>query len=85
MGKKKKDKKTKKNSIKIWSILHGPFHKDDLQNSEGIDEDLEYVIVAKTEVNGDVVDMEFWFKSFDDVQAVVKHFQTKIEPLEINT
>lgn len=84
MGKKKDKKKTKKSSVKIWSILHGPFHVDELEDSSEVPDDLEYFIVAKAEVDGEIQDMEFWFRSFEDVQVLVKHFQTKIEPIEVN-
>ncbi len=82
MGKKKK--KSKQPSVKIWAILHGPFHKDDLEDPSNVPDDLEYFIVAKAEVDGEVQDMEFWFQTFDDVQVLVKHFATKIEPIEVN-
>jgi hypothetical protein len=73
-----------KPSVKIWSIQHGPFHKSDLEDPSNVPDDLEYFIVAKAEVGGEIEDLEFWFQTFDDVQVLVKHFQTKIEPIEVN-
>lgn len=88
MGK-KKDKKKKKlekavsSKVKIWKISHGPFHVDEVDD-DNVPEGLEYMVVALTEIDGELHDMEFWFGSLEDVNVWVKHFQTKIEPIEVN-
>lgn len=73
-----------KPKIKIWGVQHGPFHKDDLEDPSHVPDDLEYFIVAKAEVDGEIDELEFWFQNFNDAWAVVKHFQTKIDPIEVN-
>lgn len=87
MGKKKDKKKKLKapvsNKIKIWKINHGPFHVDEVDDPH-VPEGLEYMIVALVEFDGELSEQEFWFGSFEDAQVWVKHFQTKIEPLEVN-
>jgi hypothetical protein len=41
-------------------------------------------MVLKVADNTHVFDAEFWFDHMDDAYAIVKHFQTSIEPINLN-
>lgn len=69
--------------VKIWNISQGPFHVDEVED-DNVPEGLEWMVVALVEYAGELSEQEFWFGSFDDVQVWVKHFQSKIEPIEVN-
>lgn len=69
--------------VKIWNITQGPFHVEDVED-DNVPEGLEWMVVALVEFDGELSEQEFWFGSFDDVQVWVKHFQSKIEPIEVN-
>lgn len=89
MGKKKDKKKKDKVKdvaplkLKVWKINHGPFHVDEVDDTN-VPDGLEYMLVALVEYNGELSEQEFWFGSFEDAQVWIKHFQTKIEPIEVN-
>tara|TARA_R100000935_G_C2703558_1_gene111265 strand:- start:128 stop:364 length:237 start_codon:yes stop_codon:yes gene_type:complete len=63
-------------TVKIWGVLEGPMGMDD-------DGELVYVNLCKIEIDGKVEHVEYYFDNFDDAYEMVKHFQTKIEPLEV--
>ncbi len=69
--------------MKVWKINSGPYHRDEVDDDELPDE-LEYMVVALVEVDGELYDQEFWFGSWDEVQMWVMHFKSKIEPIEVN-
>jgi len=81
--KKKKLEKTVSPKVKVWKISHGPFHVDEVDDPN-VPEGLEYMVVALTEIDGELHDMEFWFGSLEDLEVWTKHFATKIEPIEVN-
>ena len=88
MGKKKDKRKKDKEGlkplkIKVWKINHGPFHVDEVEDPR-VPEGLNYMVVALIEVDGELSEQEFWFGILEDVNVWIKHFQTKIEPIEVN-
>lgn len=68
--------------IKIWGIVSGPYHRDEVDDPD-VPDGLEYMLVCQVEVDGELTVSEYWFDSFEDSQIWVKHFQSKIEPLEV--
>jgi hypothetical protein len=79
--------------VKLWHIVQGPFHRDDLPDADDVPDGLEYMMVIKTEAKHTVVgqkkkkkevyDAEYWFPDFNSVQAIVTHFSKSIEPLKM--
>lgn len=69
--------------MKVWRIISGPYHRDDVEDSE-VPEGLEYMLVTLTETDGELEDQEFWFGSWDEVQQWVMHFKSKIDPIIVN-
>ena len=72
--------------FQIWCILEGPISVDDMPEDE-IPEtatDTSVFMVLKVADNSHVFDAEFWFDHMDDAYAIVKHFQTSIEPINLN-
>ena len=41
------------------------------------------MLVCKVELDGKIVDVDYWFEHSEDADAWVQHFKTSIEPLEI--
>jgi len=68
--------------LKIWAILHGPFHKDELPHPN-VPDSLNFMVVCKIERLGEVFDQELWFPTLDGVKAWQKHFAATIEPIVI--
>lgn len=68
-------------TVKLWGILHGPFHRDETEHDPP--EGCVYMAVLKAEVKGKVFEEEFWFGTLEEFRVLEKHFQTKIEPIEL--
>jgi len=71
------------NKVKVWGVVSGPYHRDDVDDPN-VPDGLEYMLVCQVEVDGEVTVSEYWFSSFEDSQVWVKHFQSKLEPIEVN-
>lgn len=69
--------------VRVWGINAGPFHRDEVDDPHVPDE-LEYMLVCKIEVDGEITVQEFWFSSLEDANIWVDHFYSKIEPIEVN-
>ena len=69
-------------SVKVWGIVSGPYHCSEVDDPD-LPDGLEYMLVCKVEVDGELTVAEYWFGSFEDANRWVSHFQTKIEPLEV--
>ena len=87
LGTKDTGKVPTKTPLKIWGIMEGPFHRDDFPEDElddlGISDDVEWMIVAKIEEDGKIGTVNFWYETFEEVDALVGYFKFNIEPLEV--
>ena len=70
-------------SIKIWDIVSGPISKEDSDDPDDYPNNCDYMLVCKVELNGKIVDVDYWFEHLEDADAWIQHFKTSIEPLEI--
>jgi hypothetical protein len=70
-------------NLKIWGIVNGPFHKEELPHNN-VPEDLNFMIVCKVEEAGEVYDQEMWFPDLTGIVAWQKHFATTVEPISID-
>jgi hypothetical protein len=77
------DPPQKLNSVRIWGIAQGPYHKDDVPDYEGPEDTDAWMLLCKVEKDGQVSDEEFWFEDLEDVRAWQKHFASRIEPIEV--
>lgn len=78
--------------IEVGQILEGPLPVDDpsvlamLSDDQHPPEDANYVIVALVEDDmGEMQDVNMWFDNKADADDWVKHFQTKIDPIVIQS
>lgn len=79
----RKIKKTPpEHAIRIWGVVAGPFFRDEIE--EDLPEGLEVMLVCKVEIDGEITVQEFFFTEFDHAYQIVKHFQSKIEPIEVS-
>lgn len=69
-------------SLKIWGVVAGPFHKDEIDAD--LPDDVEYMLVCKVEVDGELTVHEYFFENFEDAHQIVEHFRTRIEPIEVS-
>ena len=70
-------------AIKVWGVTHGPTAVEDLPEDEFYPEESSHFLVCKTEVDGEIEHMHFWFENFDNAYELKKHFDKSIEPLEV--
>jgi len=70
-------------SIKIWDIVSGPISKEDSDDPDDYPNNCDCMLVCKVELNGKIVDVDYWFEHLEDADAWIQHFKTSIEPLEI--
>ena len=81
--------------VKLWHVQQGPFHRDELPDTDDIPQGLEYMMIIKTERKRDeygiklkkkerVSDEEYWFPSFEQAMMIVDHFKKSIEPLKMD-
>ena len=71
-----------KKGIKIWNLIEGPTHIDELIDEEFPD-GAKYRLVCSVEENGKLEDANFWFETEEDANDWIKHFRVKIDPIEI--
>lgn len=75
-------KKTKpKNVLKLWGIVEGPFHREEVEGEE--DNDQEWMLVMKISKGEEVSESQIWFDTFQDVYQIRRYFEKNIEPLEL--
>lgn len=60
--------------MKIWNVNSGPYENDDGQ--------IWNVCLIENE-EGQMVEDEIYYETFDDAYSMVVHFKFKIEPIEI--
>ena len=68
--------------LKIWGIIEGPFHIDEVPyDVRPNEDDMEFMMVLKMETDvDDIDDFEVWFKSMEEVDLLKNHFSKNIEP-----
>ena len=75
-------KKTKpKNVLKLWGIVEGPFHREDVDGEE--DNDKEWMMLMKISRGSDVHEAELWFDTYAEVYQLKNYFDKNIEPSEL--
>ena len=77
----KKKKKVEAPKILIWNTMSGVLLPEDLgqdPNFEG-----EVYVKVKLEVDGGMVDTYLSLEDTDQALELIKHFRTKIEPIEV--
>ena len=78
---------TTEDRVLIWGVLEGPFHREDFPEDEleamGIPDDWNFMIVARVSEGEKVGAVNLWYDTLDEAYAVVKHFKTSIEPMEL--
>lgn len=78
---------TSAKTTKIWGVLGGPIHRDEIPEEEllaaGIPPDAEAMLVCRIEEDGEIGFVNYWYPSFDDAYEVKKYFDVNIEPLEV--
>jgi hypothetical protein len=71
------------NVIKVWGIIEGPIYIEDLPEDEEVPEHMEYLLVCKAEIDGEIEPVNFWFADLEQAYEWQKHFSKHIEPLHI--
>lgn len=75
-------KKTKpKKVLKLWGIVEGPFHREEVEGEE--DNEQEWMLVMKISKGEEVSESQIWFDTFQDVYQIRRYFEKNIEPLEL--
>lgn len=67
--------------LKLWGIIEGPFHRDEVEGA--YDEDLEWMLLMKVSIGDEVKDSEVWFETYEEVYKIKKYFDKNIEPMEV--
>jgi hypothetical protein len=68
-------------SIKVWGILEGPVDIKEVDEEDNLPEDAGWFMVCKTEIDGQIQPVNFWFETMDHAYEWQKHFSKSIEPL----
>lgn len=75
------------NKVLIWDVIEGPFRREDFDEdelfNEGIPDHLNFMLFVRIEDEGVIDTVNFWYDTEEEVYEVVKHFKSKIEPLEV--
>lgn len=75
-------KKTKPVSVmKLWGIVEGPFHREEVEGKE--DNDKEWMMLMKASKDNEVFEAEVWLDTFQQVYQLRRYFEKHIEPLEM--
>jgi len=71
---------------KIYGVVSGPFHTDDVQGVDYYDEDYEgwFVNCIVEQTDGSIDDEEIFFDTFEEALEVVEWFKASIVPYEID-
>ena len=74
----------KDKSMKIWDVIEGPYSAKDMMPDFPVPlpEDLHFNL-CKVEIDGKVEHIELFFNDFNSAYEMVTHFQTSIDPIEI--
>jgi hypothetical protein len=68
--------------VKIWGVIEGPVLGADIPDCYFPDEAAG--LILKVSNGKDVFEAEFWFDNLDEAYKIVRHFHSKIEPIELN-
>tara|TARA_X000001388_G_scaffold63226_1_gene49138 strand:- start:421 stop:693 length:273 start_codon:yes stop_codon:yes gene_type:complete len=78
----------KNKKMKIWAMTEGPFHYTDLPPEDIAEypymDELEWFAVCKVEVDGKLIDHEFFFETLEQVYQWKNYFNNHMEALEID-
>jgi hypothetical protein len=69
--------------LKIWGVLQGPYSRQEVGDPY-VPDGLNYMVLCKASYKKEVFDREFWFETLDEARAMVDHFKSNIEPMELN-
>jgi hypothetical protein len=67
--------------MKLWGIVEGPFHREEVEGEE--DNDKEWMLVMKSSRDNEVKDVQVWFETFQEVYQIRRYFEKHIEPIEL--
>ena len=70
-----------KTNLKIWGVIDGPYHREEVEGEEDSEE--EYMLRVKFSKGDTVGEMSLWFDSYDVAYKFSRHFDTNIEPIEM--
>lgn len=73
---------SKPQTLKIWGVLEGPFSAEEVEDPN-LPEGLEWMLLCKAELDGEVFHKEYWFSTLEDAHRWLVYFQKNIEPMEI--
>ena len=68
-------------TMKLWGIVEGPFHREEVEGEE--DNDKEWMLVMKSSRDNEVKDVQVWFETFQEVYQIRRYFEKHIEPIEL--
>lgn len=77
----------KKDVGTVYHIVSGPHGRWQYEDADEIPEDLNYYLVVKINLgngNPELEEYKLWFKDEESADALVNHFNTSIEPLEVS-
>jgi hypothetical protein len=76
-------KKTKPPSLnlKIWGVIDGPYHREEVEGEE--DSEQEWMLRVKISSGDEVGETPLWFDSYEDVYNFSRYFDKNIEPMEL--
>lgn len=77
----RKKKANPKEVLKLWGIVEGPFHREEVEGEE--DNEQEWMLVMKISKGEEVSESQIWFDTFQDVYQITRYFDKNIEPLEL--
>jgi hypothetical protein len=66
-------------NLQIWGIIEGPIRAEDVEDCDYPDGAVGMVL--KVSRGKEVFDAEFWFNDLDEAYVIMRHFQTKIDPI----
>lgn len=71
---------------KVWGIVDGPIEREEFDpyDEVGLDDDWNYMLVAKIEEDGKIGTVNLWFETYKEAMVMKSYFDTNIEPLELN-
>mgnify|MGYP001600853398 FL=1 len=76
------------NKTLLWGIIDGPYSREDFPPDaligEGIQDNWNWMVVAKLEVDGEIGLGNLWYPTLDEAYEVVNHFKSSIEPMELD-
>ena len=71
----------------VWDIVDGPYAREDFPQEElydeGIEEDDNWMLVAKVVENGKVGLVNLWFTDLEEARQMKDYFYSNISPLTL--